>query len=104
MVDQDGDSSLSYSIIDGHIKVTRLRLDRVANPAIANNERFTPLSLEAEQGHLEISKLLERGVHAAASSEHRNKALDCASANGHHEIFELLNIYFKSRSEESLGL
>lgn len=86
----------------GHLEVTRLLLDRGANPTIINNEGFTPLSLAANQGHLEIIKhLLENGVAAATSSEYRKKALDCATTKGHSEVLELLKMNFKSRPEQS---
>ena len=89
------------AITGGHLEVIRLLLDRGTPIASANNAGVTPLCLAACQGHLRIFKrLLERDVDAAMSSEQRNKALDDATAKGHLEVIELLNIHFKSRSEQ----
>ncbi|KAJ7585110.1 Pfs, NACHT and ankyrin domain protein [Mycena floridula] len=107
--DQYKRTPLSYAARWGHIDIVKLLLEKNADPAAADEYQGplfleknadpaaadqyqrTPLSYAAEEGHIDIVKLLlEKNADPAAADEYKRTPLSYAARQGHIDIVKLL--------------
>jgi uncharacterized protein len=84
---------LMFAVKEGHVIVVQQLLDSGANPNVAskNEDGATPLTIAAEHGRLEITKiLLNKGADINFQNAHGNTPLMYAAENNYPEVAEVL--------------
>lgn len=93
MVDRQGRSELHECAFNGLASDAVRLLDAGEDPGMHDHDGFTPLHFTAEQGNIEVAKvLLERGAEVDAVNQFGNTALSIAVFNseGNGELIALL--------------
>ena len=88
----NGWTALMQAAHGGHLEVTRLLLDRSADPNLARTDNgTTALMTAAYHGHLEVVRLLlGRSADPNQASDDGSSALTAAAEHGHLQIARLL--------------
>jgi ankyrin repeat protein len=76
---------------EGHVKVTRMLIERGSNTAAHNTHDETPLHGASEGGHVEVARLLvEHGAEPTTRTKDGETPLHLASKRGHADVARLL--------------
>ena len=87
----DGCTALMEAAEQGQLAVSRLLLDRSADPNQAASGGFTALMFAAVKGHVEVARLLlDRSADPNQAATNGSTALMEAALNGHAEVARLL--------------
>lgn len=89
--DSIGRTALHWGASNGHTNVVRILLENGGNPNVEarleDDSTFTPLTIAAEYGHVEVMKLLMRDT---SGDIERGRLLELAAVGGHTEVMEAL--------------
>lgn len=89
--DSIGRTALHWGASSGHTNVVRILLENGGDPNVEarleDDSTFTPLTIAAEYGHVEVVKLLMRDT---IGDIERGRLLELAAVGGHTEVMEAL--------------
>lgn len=89
--DDKGLTGLWWAILNQHLEIAKILLDRGANREIQDADSQTPLLWTARNKHEELTKLLlNEGAAISAQDKHERTALFWAVEHSHEELVKLL--------------
>ena len=98
--DNNGDTALIISSMNGHENCVKALLEKKANPNLMNYRRQSALFVAAMNGHTGIAKdLLNAGADMDVKSSDNLSAYEIAKRNGRRHIYDMMD---KIRSEKEL--
>ena len=105
-VDLDGDTSLHYAALNGHVQIVRYYLeDLQMDPNIEGEWKQSPLHIASQQGYLEVVKCLtdEFGCDPLCVDDENATPLHRASQDGHLDVIKHLTNILISKESFCMG-
>jgi ankyrin repeat protein len=91
VADNDGNTSLHYAALFGHMQICDLLIRHKASVGVAANDGDTPLHSAALFGHVQVCDLLIRcSANVGATNNYGNTPLPYAALFGHVQVCDLL--------------